>query len=400
MRFFFLQVLPPGLHLGQRRTMDRSSFSFEAPLERLEARSELLIRPAERGLRLDPQFSGEIRQGEEQIAHFFFRPVAGVSPERFGQLIHLLPDLRDDILGPGPVEAHGPDASSDFVRAQERGQRAFHAAQDRSAVTAGTLLVCFDLFPLRLDTARRQRPLSLENVRMSADELAGDCTQRISDGESPFVRAYLGEEDTFEDQVADLSLERLEVAAIDRVEDFVGFLQHVRPQRRERLLAIPGTATWSPQPRHRVGQFLKPRTRPRSASGCLRNASASQAFALAAGRGPRPRPFCHGGLWYHRGPMTDSAAPPDLDPAFSSLIIMLASAAAVHFGDLADAVSGERQPLNLEGAAQMIGLLEMIEAKTRGNLAEGETRLLQQVLYELRLRFVDAQKQDRRIIEP
>jgi hypothetical protein len=98
--------------------------------------------------------------------------------------------------------------------------------------------------------------------------------------------------------------------------------------------------------------------------------------------------------------MTDAATMPDLDPAFSSLVIMLASAAAVHFGDLADAVSGERQPLNLEGAAQMIGLLEMIEAKTRGNLAEGEARLLQQVLYELRLRFVDAQKQDRRIIEP
>jgi hypothetical protein len=98
--------------------------------------------------------------------------------------------------------------------------------------------------------------------------------------------------------------------------------------------------------------------------------------------------------------MSESATTPELDPAFSSLVIMLASAAAVHFGDLADAVSGERQPLNLEGAAQMIGLLEMIEAKTRGNLADGEVRLLQQVLYELRLRFVDAQKHDRRIIEP
>jgi hypothetical protein len=98
--------------------------------------------------------------------------------------------------------------------------------------------------------------------------------------------------------------------------------------------------------------------------------------------------------------MDDSGGGLDLDPAFSSLVIMLASAAAVHFGDLADAVSGQRQPLNLEGAAQMIGLLEMIEVKTRGNLADGEARLLQQVLYELRLRFVDAQRQDKRIIEP
>jgi hypothetical protein len=95
-----------------------------------------------------------------------------------------------------------------------------------------------------------------------------------------------------------------------------------------------------------------------------------------------------------------SDAPVDLNAAFANLVIMLASAAAVHFGDLADAVSGERQPLNLEGAAQMIELLEMLEEKTRGNLNDAETRLLQQVLYELRLRFVDAQKSERRIIEP
>lgn len=98
--------------------------------------------------------------------------------------------------------------------------------------------------------------------------------------------------------------------------------------------------------------------------------------------------------------MDDSGGEPDLDPAFSSLVIMLASATAVHFGDLADGVTGDRQPMSLEGAAQMIGLLEMLEGKTRGNLAEGEARLMQQVLYELRLRFVEAQKQDRRIVEP
>jgi hypothetical protein len=90
----------------------------------------------------------------------------------------------------------------------------------------------------------------------------------------------------------------------------------------------------------------------------------------------------------------------ELDPAFSSLIIMLASAAAVHFGDLADAVTGARQSLNLEGAAQMVALLEMVEHKTRGNLTEAESRLLQQVLYELRLRYVEAEKGEKRIIEP
>jgi hypothetical protein len=42
----------------------------------------------------------------------------------------------------------------------------------------------------------------------------------------------------------------------------------------------------------------------------------------------------------------------------------------------------------------------MLEVKTKGNLSEGETRLLRQVLYELRLRYVEAQKADKRIIEP
>jgi hypothetical protein len=90
----------------------------------------------------------------------------------------------------------------------------------------------------------------------------------------------------------------------------------------------------------------------------------------------------------------------DVDPAFGNLVIMLASAAAVHFGDLADAVSGQRQPVNLEGATQMIGLIEMLEAKTKGNLSAGESRLLSQVLYELRLRYVEVQKGEKRIIEP
>jgi hypothetical protein len=98
--------------------------------------------------------------------------------------------------------------------------------------------------------------------------------------------------------------------------------------------------------------------------------------------------------------MNEVAAEQDLNPAFANLIIMLASAAAVHFGDLADVVTGERQQVNLEGAAQMISLLETLEAKTKGNLTESEARLLQQVLYELRMRFLEAQKQDKRIIEP
>ena len=65
-------------------------------------------------------------------------------------------------------------------------------------------------------------------------------------------------------------------------------------------------------------------------------------------------------------------------------MLSLASTAAIHFGDLPDPVSGERAELNLEGAAQMIEILALLEQKTRGNLTAEERQVLEQVLYELR----------------
>lgn len=85
---------------------------------------------------------------------------------------------------------------------------------------------------------------------------------------------------------------------------------------------------------------------------------------------------------------------------FTGFVISLASTAAIHFGDLPDPVSGEASPLNLDGAAQMIEILSLLEQKTRGNLTAEERSILEQVLYELRMRFVDASGGAKRIIEP
>lgn len=74
--------------------------------------------------------------------------------------------------------------------------------------------------------------------------------------------------------------------------------------------------------------------------------------------------------------------------SFSSLVISLATSAAVHFGDLGDPISGEKQPANLRAAAQTIELLSILQEKTNGNLTTEESQLLTQVLTELRMRFV------------
>jgi hypothetical protein len=83
----------------------------------------------------------------------------------------------------------------------------------------------------------------------------------------------------------------------------------------------------------------------------------------------------------------------DTPISFSGFVISLMTSAAVHFGDFPDPVTGETKPLNLAGASQMIEILAMLEQKTRGNLTPQERSLLEHVLYDLRMRFVAAQKQ-------
>jgi len=91
---------------------------------------------------------------------------------------------------------------------------------------------------------------------------------------------------------------------------------------------------------------------------------------------------------------------PEPQLTFTAFVLSLASSAAIHFGDLADPESGEKTAPNLEGASQMIEILSLLEQKTRGNLTPEEQQLLEELLYELRMRFVEASGSGRRIIEP
>jgi hypothetical protein len=88
------------------------------------------------------------------------------------------------------------------------------------------------------------------------------------------------------------------------------------------------------------------------------------------------------------------------DLTFSGFVLSLATTAAVHFGDLADPATGRRGDQDLASAARVIELLTMLQEKTKGNLIEQEERLLDDLLYELRLRYVQGQQDDKRIIEP
>jgi hypothetical protein len=86
--------------------------------------------------------------------------------------------------------------------------------------------------------------------------------------------------------------------------------------------------------------------------------------------------------------------------SFAAFVLSLATTAAVHFGDLADPNSGEKHEPDLQAAAHLIEILGLLEEKTRGNLTTDEQRLLGQILYELRIRYVAAAEPQKRIIQP
>ena len=77
---------------------------------------------------------------------------------------------------------------------------------------------------------------------------------------------------------------------------------------------------------------------------------------------------------------------------FVGFVLSLAHTAAFHFGDVADPVSGQAGTVNLAAAQQIIDILALLELKTRGNLTAEERQLLEQLVYELRMRYVEVSK--------
>lgn len=72
---------------------------------------------------------------------------------------------------------------------------------------------------------------------------------------------------------------------------------------------------------------------------------------------------------------------------FSTFIVSLASSAMVNLGEVPDPITGQRNT-NLDVARQTIDVIGVLEEKTKGNLDDEEQQLLETVLYDLRVKFV------------
>lgn len=73
---------------------------------------------------------------------------------------------------------------------------------------------------------------------------------------------------------------------------------------------------------------------------------------------------------------------------FSTFVLSLATAALYQLGAVPDAGTGEPVPADPLVARQTLETLEMLREKTQGNLSEEERKLLDSLLYDLRMRFV------------
>jgi hypothetical protein len=109
-------------------------------------------------------------------------------------------------------------------------------------------------------------------------------------------------------------------------------------------------------------------------------AAAPATPGAAASRAPSADPMSP-------GPQASPTAGPDLQ----GLFIMLASSALMNLGEAADPETGERV-LDLGQAKEAIDLLSLLRLKTEGNRTEQESHLLEEMLYDLQLRFVRAAK--------
>jgi hypothetical protein len=76
---------------------------------------------------------------------------------------------------------------------------------------------------------------------------------------------------------------------------------------------------------------------------------------------------------------------------FGTFVMSLASSVLVHLGEIEHPESRQREA-NLALAKQTIDILGMLRDKSRGNLTQEEAQLLDNLLYDLRMKYVDANK--------
>ena len=106
-------------------------------------------------------------------------------------------------------------------------------------------------------------------------------------------------------------------------------------------------------------------------------ASAPEAAAAEPRRGAAPEP------------------PEEPEVTFTTFMVGLSTQALAALGEISDPVSGARSK-DLQAAQQLIDIIGMLREKTRGNLDRDEDGLIEAILFDLRMKYVELARQSAR----
>jgi hypothetical protein len=121
-----------------------------------------------------------------------------------------------------------------------------------------------------------------------------------------------------------------------------------------------------------------------SESGDTRPEAAAEPRAAEEARGAAPDPASAAPEAVAAPPTPDSDEP----VTFSTFVLGLSTQALLHLGEIPSPMSGKLER-DLGAAKQVIDILGILREKTRSNLEPGEESLLDSVLYDLRMRYVE-----------
>lgn len=79
---------------------------------------------------------------------------------------------------------------------------------------------------------------------------------------------------------------------------------------------------------------------------------------------------------------------PTPEISFGTFVVGLSTQALMHLGEIPDPQGGRMAP-DLPAAQQLIDIIGMLQEKTRGNLDHDEQALLDAVLFDLRMKYVE-----------
>lgn len=93
-----------------------------------------------------------------------------------------------------------------------------------------------------------------------------------------------------------------------------------------------------------------------------------------------------------RSPEQRTDRPPPLEMNFSTFVFSLSTQALAHLGEIPNPIDNQTA-VDLGAAKQLIDILGILKDKTKGNLDQAESALLDNMLYDLRLKYVERVRQ-------